>query len=178
MSHIAKEEIENKEIEESVKETHEKKEEDSAELRDKLLRLAAEFDNYKKRVKKDLDNAETMGKASLIRDMLPVIDEFELAMLALDGAKDSNLAKGIELLYSNFMDTLKKEGLEEVEADDIADPYKHETVMVRESDEKEGTIVEVVKKGYMFGDKLIRPASVIISKGKESKENKNDEKKE
>jgi molecular chaperone GrpE len=68
------------------------------------------------------------------------------------------------MLYSNFIDTLKKEGLKEVEVDGIFDPYRHETVMVRESDEKEGTILETVKKGYVFEGMLLRPASVIISK--------------
>lgn len=136
----------------------------SAELKDQLLRLAAEFDNYKKRVKKEIENAESTGKASLLRNMLPVIDEFDLAMIAVSDSKEKAIAKGIEMLYSNFMDALKKEGLGEVEADGIFDPHKHETVMVRESDERDGTILETVKKGYMFEGMLLRPASVIISK--------------
>lgn len=143
---------------------------DYAEMREQMLRIAAEFDNYKKRVKKDIEGAESLGKAALIKDMLPIIDEFELAMIAVNGTKDRNLARGIEMLYSNFMDVMKKEGLKEVNADGTFDPYKHETVMVKESSEKDGTILEVVKKGYMFEDRLIRPASVIISKATETKE--------
>lgn len=156
----------------------EEREQTPAELREQMLRLAAEFDNYKKRVRKDIDSAEAMGKASLIMDLLPIIDEFELAILALNGMKDKNLMKGIELLYSNFMDTLKKEGLEEVEVGGAFDPYKHETVMVRESDDEDGKILEVVKKGYMFENKLLRPATIIIAKHKMAKDNKNDNKKE
>ncbi len=151
----------------SVSGDNENKEEDYAQLKEHMLRIAAEFDNYKKRVRKELDNAERNGKASLIKEMLPIIDEFEIAMLAINGSKDANVAKGIEMLYSNFVDMLKKDGLSEIRTDDIFDPYKHEIVMVRESDKKEGTILEVVKKGYMFDDKMLRPASVIIAKIKE-----------
>ncbi|HIH49893.1 MAG: nucleotide exchange factor GrpE [Candidatus Micrarchaeaceae archaeon] len=135
-----------------------------AELREQLLRLAAEFDNYKKRVKKEIESAQNAGKAALFIDMLPIIDEFELAMLAISSSKGTPLTKGIEMLYSNFTDVLKKEGLKEIEVDGIFDPYRHETVLVRESDEKDGTILETVKKGYTFEGILLRPASVIISK--------------
>lgn len=147
---------------------------DYAELREQMLRIAAEFDNYKKRVKKELDSAERTGKATLIKDMLPVIDEFEIAMLAMDGS-DEKVAKGIEMLYSNLIDTLKREGLSEIKVDGVFDPYKHEIMMVRESEKKEGTILEVVKKGYMFDNRLLRPAAVIIAKGKEKNDNKKTE---
>lgn len=144
----------------------------AAELKEQLLRLAAEFDNYKKRVKKDLENAQSAGKASLLMDMLPIIDEFELAMLAIGNSEKNPVVKGVEMLYSNFIDVLKKEGLKEVETEGIFDPYRHETIMVRESEDKDGTILETVKKGYVFEGMLLRPASVIISK----KASKSDEK--
>lgn len=145
-----------------------------AELKESMLRLAAEFDNYKKRVKKELDSAERNGKMVLIKDLLPIVDEFELAMLAIGNA-DDNVGKGIEMLYSNLMDKLKKEGLKEIDAKGVFDPYKHEIVMVRESDKKEGTILEVVKKGYLFDDRLLRPSSVIIAKGKAKKDDEKSE---
>jgi len=149
---------------------------DSAELREQLLRLAAEFDNYKKRTRKDIEGAESNGKAVLLKGILHIIDEFELAMLALNESKDRQIARGVEMLYSNFTETLKKEGLAEIEAEGIFDPYRHEIVMVRESDEREGTILEVVKKGYMFDGRLLRPASVIIAKERGAAENGKNEK--
>ena len=164
--------IEEKDIEpvaESEKDEENGKNDDYAQLREQTLRLAAEFDNYKKRVKKEIDYAQNMGKAQLINDLLPIIDEFELAMLALDGS-DEKLAKGMEMLYSNFIDTLKKEGLSTIDCKGVFDPYKHEIMMLRESDKKEGTILEVVKKGYMFDDRMLRPAAVIVSKGQEKKD--------
>ncbi len=145
------------------------KKDEYAELKEQMLRLAAEFDNYKKRAKNDLDKAKSMGKAELARNLLPILDEFELAMIAASGSSDKNVSKGIELVYSNFTDTLKRNGLREVSADGIADPFKHEIIMVAESDKKPGTILEVVKKGYMFDDMMLRPASVIVAKDSKTK---------
>ena len=151
-----------------------KEEQDSSALKEQLLRLAAEFDNYKKKVKKDIEYSERRGKAALIKDLLPVIDDLEIAILAWKGGKD-NLAQGLEMIYSNLMGVLKREGLSVVEVDGVFDPYRHEIVMAVESDEKEGTILGIVKKGYMFDDKLLRPASVMVAKNRKE-EKKTEEK--
>lgn len=148
---------------EDVKGEDKRQKEDCAEIKEQMLRIAAEFDNYKKRIQKDIDSSEKLGKAALIKDMLPIVDEFELALLAINGNADKVIAKGMEMLYSNFIDTLKREGLSEIGARGIFDPYKHEIVMTRKSSEAEGTILEVVKKGYMFDNKLLRPAAVIVA---------------
>ncbi|MDE1865382.1 MAG: nucleotide exchange factor GrpE [Candidatus Micrarchaeota archaeon] len=136
------------------------------DMREKFLRLAAEFDNYKKRTRKQVDDAGAMGKANLIREILPVIDEFQLAMLAIQRSQDKELVKGVEMLYSNLMDTLKRSGLSEIKAEGRFDPFRHEIMMVKESPEKEDTILEVVKKGYEFNGMMIRPAAVIVAKPK------------
>ena len=80
--------------------------EESEDMKEKFLRLAAEFDNYKKRTRKDIDDAGMLGKATLMKEILPVVDEFQLAMAAMDKAGDKDMLKGIAMLYSNFMDTL------------------------------------------------------------------------
>jgi len=149
-------------------------EQDYAELKERMLRIAAEFDNYKKRAKKDMEASANLGKMAIIKNMLPIIDEFELAILAVNGSKDKSIAKGIEMLYSNLVDTLKKEGLKEIEVGEAFDPYKHEIIMVKESDKKDNTVIEVVKKGYMFEDMMLRPASVIVSKFKDNESKNND----
>jgi molecular chaperone GrpE len=151
-----------KEAEPEPQETREK------EMKEQLLRLAAEFDNYKKRVKVDLDGARGMGKAELMKSLLPIIDEFDLALIAVNKAEDKNIARGVEMLYSNFTDVLKKEGLNEIPCKGVFDPYMHEIIITRESKEKDGTILEVVKKGYTLEKTLLRPASVIIAKKQES----------
>ncbi|MGC8586300.1 MAG: nucleotide exchange factor GrpE [Candidatus Micrarchaeia archaeon] len=145
---------------------------EAQELKERLLRLAAEFDNYKKRVKNDIDAAKVLGKAEMAKNILPVLDEFELAIMALDNSaeKDDELAKGIAMIYTNFIEALKKEGIEEIDAKGKFDPYRHEIVMTKESDKEDGTILEVVKKGYALSGLLIRPASVIVSK--KTQENK------
>ncbi len=134
-----------------------------------MLRLAAEFDNYKKRTKSDVEKAQMIGKAEMVRKLLPVLDEFELAMLSLDSNQDRSLAKGIEMVYSNLVDSLKKEGLEELDTKGVFDPYKHEIVVSRPDKKKPGTILEVIKKGYTFNGMMLRPASVIIAKEEEEK---------
>ncbi len=148
--------------------------EDAAELKDRLLRLAAEFDNYKKRTAKDLGSASDKGRADVLARLLPVIDEFELAIGSMDLKQEH--AKGISLIYSNFISALKSLGLRPMEIKGKYDPYRHEIMLAEESSEEEGTILEVVRKGYMLNDMMLRPASVIISKhtddaekGKESK---------
>jgi molecular chaperone GrpE len=157
----------------------EKKESPEDELRDRLLRLAAEFDNYKKRTAKEIENAKLVGKAEMARKLLSVLDEFELAMQAMKIDEKSD--KGIGLVFSNFKEAFKKEGLNEIESDGVFDPYKHEIILAKGSKEKEGTIIEVVRKGYTLNSIMIRPASVIISDGKTQdekaeKENKKDTK--
>jgi molecular chaperone GrpE len=146
-----------------------------AELKERLLRMAAEFDNYKKRVAKEIDASKTIGKIELMKKVLPTLDEFELALMAM--GKDGEHAKGIELVYSNFVSSLKGAGLKEIDVDGKFDPYKHEIMLSKESKEKEGTIIGVIRKGYTFNDIVVRPASVIISKG-EGEDVKKDDKNE
>jgi molecular chaperone GrpE len=139
-------------------------------MKERMLRLAAEFDNYKKRVKSDIEKAQTMGKAEVLKNLLPVLDEFELAMLSISSSQDKNLAKGVEMVYLNFLDSLEREGLTEISTNGVFDPYKHEIVVSKaESGKKPGTILEVVKKGYTFNSIMLRPASVIIAREEEKK---------
>jgi len=144
---------------------------EAAELRDRLLRLAAEFDNYKKRVAKDIDSSKRLGKAELMRSIVPVLDEFELAINAK--GLDDETSKGIALVYSNLVDSLKRDGLSVIDTEGKFDPFRHEIMLTKESEEEDGTIISVIRKGYAMGDILIRPASVIVSrKNKEKGESK------
>ncbi|MGC8670049.1 MAG: nucleotide exchange factor GrpE [Candidatus Micrarchaeia archaeon] len=171
-----------KEHTDNVQETKKSQKEASEEdFKEKFLRLAAEFDNYKKRIKIDMDSAKKIGKAELAKSLLPVLDEFELALIALnnsrtkkdsdaeENAQDYSIVKGIEIVYSNLIDTLKRNGIKEVDTSGKFDPYKHEIIMVKESEKEDGVILEVIKKGYVIDDVLIRPASVIISKKLDNK---------
>lgn len=146
-----------------------------AEMKDRFLRLAAEFDNYKKRVAKEIDIAKTVGRAETVVKLLSVVDEFELALESSD--KEDDHMKGIALIYSNLMATLKSLGLKEIDSAGKFDPYKHEIMLTRSSDKADGSIIEVVRKGYMLNDIMLRPASVIISKAEAAeKDDKKDNK--
>lgn len=135
------------------------------ETKDRLLRLAAEFDNYKKRVSKENEELKSISKAELIKKIIPVLDEFELAIDAMSDSKnDEHMVKGMELIYSNLSSALKNEGLSVIETEGVYDPYKHEIIMTKESEKKPGTILDVVRKGYQFNGLLVRPASVIVAK--------------
>ncbi len=143
-------------------------EDEGREQKERLMRLAAEFDNYKKRVAKEIEGSREVGKASLASKLLPVLDEFQLAMENIDMKTEQG--KGMAIVLSNFIDILKKDGLREIENDGTYDPYKHEVLMTKDSEEKEGKIIAVVRKGYTWKDIMLRPASVIVSGGKEGTE--------
>ncbi len=97
---------------------------EKAEMREKMLRLAAEFDNYKKRTRKEVEEAGLVGKANLMKEMLPVVDEFQLAIVAIDKTGDKDMLKGITMLYSNFMDTLKRNGLSEINCEGRSESFQ------------------------------------------------------
>ncbi len=155
-------------------EREEKRGSEQEDYKEKFLRMAAEFDNYKKRARKDMESAKSIGKAEAIKGMLPIVDEFDLAMIAISKSQDAVLVKGMELLYSNFTDEMKKLGLKEIPAEGMCDPNVHEIMMVKEDEKRpDGIILEVAKKGYTVDGILLRPASVIVAKkaGKEEKNN-------
>ena len=139
-----------------------------AEMRDRLLRTAAEFENYKRRTQNDLVKAKEHGKVEIIRGILPAVDEFELALRAAgNGSGDvKQIFKGIEMVYANLVESLRRAGLEPIETESRYDPLSHEIVMSKESDRDYGVILEVIKRGYRLGSILVRPASVIISSGR------------
>ncbi len=143
------------------KEAKEEKKDESNELKERIARFAAEFDNYKKRTAKEIENAKNMGKAEFASRMIPILDEIELAIESLE--MKSEKEKGIALVFSNMLDVMKKEGLKEIESSGRSDPYRHEVILARESEKEPGTILEVVRKGYTFNGIMLRPASVIVS---------------
>ena len=160
------------EAKENREESEKKQEETPAELKERLIRLAAEFDNYKKRVMKDIDSSKDMGKAELVKRILPALDEFELALRAMENEK-SNSKMGVELVYTNLVDALGREGLKAIEVGEKFDPYQHEIMLTKESERSAGTVLEVVRKGYTFNGIMLRPASVIVAKERQGGEQKN-----
>jgi molecular chaperone GrpE len=117
---------------------------------------------------KEKSESEGRGCAKIIEKMLPILDEFEIALLSAEKSPDETLRNGMTLMYGKLRGILEKEGLTEmVPLGEKFDPYRHEAVMREESDEPDGTIVKVIRKGYLLNGKILRHAMVGVAKGKE-----------
>lgn len=129
-------------------------------------RAKADFINYRKEEYRHLEEVARYGSEDLIRDMLTVMDNFDLGIRALE--KSGPVEKGIYLIRSQMEDMLKKRGLQKIELKpgDRFDPSTAEAVTERESDKPPGTIVEEIEPGYRLHEKVLRAAKVIIAKGK------------
>lgn len=142
---------------------------------DLYLRANAELENVKKRSKKDKEDWVKYSNESLIKEILPVLDNLEMAIAH---SKNENsldaLREGVELTLKGMKDALKKSGLKELEAKgEIFDPCYHHAVSEQSSDEADaGTVLEELQKGYLLHDRLIRPSMVVISKGGDDDGNK------
>lgn len=140
---------------------------DRDEFKDRLLRMTAEFDNYRKRVDRERRELSEAASADLIRDLLPIIDDLERALAAASGtASDSALAKGIELTHRQLIEQLRRRGVEAVDSvGQMFDPQVHEAVGSVPADGRpDGEIVAEFRKGYRAGGRLLRPAMVQVAK--------------
>ena len=142
-------------------------------LYDQLLRKQAEFDNYRKRMERERDEAGAGAVREVLRRLLPVLDNMERALKTGEGPHDP-LRKGIELVHQQFLDLLKKEGIQPIDALGSAfDPRLHEAVEVLDVAGFEPDVVlEEMQRGYRHNDRLLRPALVKVSSGKEPKAHK------
>jgi molecular chaperone GrpE len=135
------------------------------ELQERLLRLQADFENYKKRTVRENEMLRESASAEMMLKILPIVDEFEIAISHMDHASAKDFKQGMEMIYAKLNDLLRKEGVEEMKAlGESFDPYKHDAL--RQGDGEEGKITEVVLKGYYFKGKVLRHAKVVVGKGK------------
>jgi molecular chaperone GrpE len=140
--------------------------EQKAELQDRLLRLQAEFDNFRKRTDRErMDFAEYAGEQT-VRALLPILDDFERALKAAapSGGTD-DFVRGVELIYNRFLDVLQKQGLEPISAEGAQfDPHQHQAIgRVESSEHEDGTIVQEFQRGYNYKGRLLRPAMVQVA---------------
>jgi molecular chaperone GrpE len=140
--------------------------EELAKEKDKFLRLFAEFENYKKRTSKERMDLFKTANQEVLQALLPVLDDFDRAMVQISKSEDELLLKGVELIHNKLKDTLVSKGLEQVEikAGDAfnADFAEAITQIPAPTDDLKGKIVDVVEKGYKLGDKIIRFPKVVI----------------
>ena len=156
---------------------------------DRLQRLKAEFDNYRKRAARDQESFVERATERLVKELLPVVDDLERALEAAEErsarygvgkadasaddrlrqayADEAKLEEGVRLVHRALRDTLAREGLVEIETDGKFDPHVHEALLSQPSDADEGSVIEVVQKGYRLGDRVLRPARVVVAAAKE-----------
>jgi molecular chaperone GrpE len=164
---------ENKKAVEENKKGEELEKQVAAE-KDKILRLSAEFENYKKRKQRELDSFKKFANESILKQFLTVVDNLERAISSAEENSDAKaFLKGVELTHKEIIKLFETFSVKPVKAENqIFDPNFHQAVTQEESDKvPDNTITKVLQKGYLLHDRLIRPAMVVVSKGKKEKEN-------
>ena len=130
-----------------------------------LQRVAADFENYRKRIAREQESLVARAHERLMKELLPVLDDLERALRAAEDHEEAKLEDGVRLVHRELEEALSKEGLVEIETDGKFDPHVHEALLSQPSDKDEGEIIEVLQKGYHLGDRVLRPARVVISQG-------------
>jgi molecular chaperone GrpE len=164
----------------SLRQQLETKETEAKNYYERLLRQAAELENYKKRSARERDDAIRYANESLLKDLLPVVDNLERAIAhASGGGNGKPLVEGVEMVLRGLADALAKHGVIPILAlGQPFDPTKHEAMSQVETDDHEpNSVVEELHKGYMLRDRLLRPALVSVAKAVETREKKNQESK-
>jgi len=164
----------------SLRQQLETKETEAKNYYERLLRQAAELENYKKRSARERDDAIRYANESLLKDLLPVVDNLERAIAhASGGGNGKPLVEGVEMVLRGLTDVLAKHGVMPISAQGQPfDPTKHEAMTQVETDDHEpNSVVEELHKGYMLRDRLLRPALVSVAKAVKTREKKNHESK-
>jgi molecular chaperone GrpE len=128
-----------------------------------LKRVAADFENYRKRVARDQEGLVARAHERLVKELLPVLDDLERALEAAAQHEEAKLEEGVRLVHRELVEALAREGLVEVETDGHFDPHVHEALLSQPSDQDDGAVLEVLQKGYRLGDRVLRPARVVVS---------------
>jgi molecular chaperone GrpE len=139
--------------------------EERSDLYDKLLRKQAEFENFRKRGEREMQEAYVRARADLLTDLLPVLDNFDLAVQHADTTNPDAVREGVHLIHKQLFDSLFRLGLEPIEADGQPfDPELHEAVATEPTDEApDHTVLIVLQRGYRLGDRMLRPARVKVA---------------
>lgn len=132
-----------------------------------LRRVAADFDNYRKRVARDAEMQSARAGESLVGELLPVLDNLERAIDASEHHEEAQVAEGVARVRQQLADILRRRGLEEIQAapGEAFDPHVHEALSHQPSEHPEGAIAAVWQRGYRLGDRIVRAARVVVSSG-------------
>src|SRR5215204_2915415 len=136
------------------------------EYLDALQRSQAEFANYRKRVARDQASLVARAAERLVKELLPVLDDLERALEAANEHEEAKLEEGVRLVHRSLAAALAKEGLQEIETEGAFDPHTQEALLSQPSDAEEGAVIQVLQKGYRLGDRVLRPARVVVAAAK------------
>lgn len=138
---------------------------EAAELENRLLRLQAEFTNYRRRTERERLEQAVRAEASLVQTLLPVLDNFERALANLPAEADAAWIEGVRLVQKQLLDVLGQQGLERIDCEQAFDPNIHEAVMRQAcvDDVAEGTILQELQPGFLYQGKLLRPSMVKVA---------------
>src|SRR5438105_13111771 len=144
-------------------EQQEEQEGAAAEIDDRLLRLAADFDNYKKRAAREREEYVAHANERLVKELLPILDDLERALDAVGQHEEATVEDGVRLVHRSLAALLEKNGVREIATEGMFDPHVHEALLSQPSEAQEGSVIDVVQKGYTLGDRVVRPARVVIA---------------
>ena len=131
---------------------------------DSYLRLAADFDNYRKRVAREQVEWTSRANERLLNELLPVLDDLERALEAAAEHEEAKLEEGVRLVHRSLLGLVERHGLSEIETEGAFDPHVHEALLAQPGEgADEGAVLQVLQKGYRLGDKVLRPARVIVA---------------
>ena len=131
---------------------------------DRLLRLAADFENYKKRTARERQEYVTFANERLLKELLPILDDLERALDSAEQHEEAQLEDGVRLVHRSLASLLERQGVQQIPTDGKFDPHVHEALLAQPSEDTEsGAVIDVVQKGYKIGDRVVRPARVIIA---------------
>ena len=130
---------------------------------DRWKRTAADFDNFRKRALRERQDLVTLANERLVQDLLPILDDLERALEAAAQHQEAQLEEGVRLTHRALAALLERNGVKEIETGAKFDPHVHEALLTQPSEAEEGSVIDVVQKGYTLGERVVRPARVVVA---------------
>ena len=130
---------------------------------DRWKRAAADFDNFKKRAAREREEYVAFANERLVTDLLPILDDLERALAAVGEHEEATVEEGVRLVHRSLESLLERNGVRVIETNGKFDPHVHEALLSQPSEADEGSVIDVVQKGYRLGDRVVRPARVVIA---------------
>jgi molecular chaperone GrpE len=130
---------------------------------DRWKRAAADFDNFRKRAAREREEYLSLANERLIKELLPILDDLERALTAAAEHEEATVEEGVRLVHRSLAALLEQHGLKSIDTDGKFDPHVHEALLSQPSEAEEGSVVDVVQKGYRLGGRVLRPARVVVA---------------